>query len=284
MISRITLVVFAGSLLAQQTNWIAAGNHALDKGSPEEAAADFAQALDANVRAGASAKDLLHLRVTLATAHMEAGAYREMEAVLQEAQKTANQLTDGVSRAELLNAWSALHLKLGKLSAAEAELREARRIVMQLPEPGDLLPTVLHNLAAVEMRTGRYADALSDELAGLCRLEKMVAPDHPMLIRGWASLASLQYMLGKPQDAKVSLERALASAEKTYGPEHALVADLLESDAVVLDKMKLKREARRARDRARKIRGTDVVGDEDRLTWSVREPLAAQGQVYLRSK
>ena len=123
MTSRITLVVFAGSLLAQQTNWIAAGNHALDKGSPEEAAADFAQALDEHVRAGASAKDLLHLRVTLATAHMEAGAYREMEAVLQEAQKTANQLTDGVSRAELLNAWSALHLKLGKLSAAEAELR-----------------------------------------------------------------------------------------------------------------------------------------------------------------
>ena len=78
MISRITLVVFAASLLfAQQTNWIAAGNHALDKGKPEEAAADFAQALDANVRAGASSENLLHLRVTLATAYMEAGAYRD---------------------------------------------------------------------------------------------------------------------------------------------------------------------------------------------------------------
>ena len=284
MISGITLVVFASSLFAQQTNWIAAGNRALDKGSPEEAASDFAQALDAHVRAGASAKDLLHLRVTLATAYMEAGAYREMEAVLQETQKTAYQLTDGASRAELLNAWSALHLKLGKLSAAEAELREARRIVTQLPEPGDLLPTVLHNLAAIEMRTGRYADASSDELEAIHRLEKTLAPDHPMLIRGWASLASLQYMLGRPREAKVSMERALASAEKTYGPEHALVADLLESDAVVLDKLKLNREAKRARDRARKIRGTQAVGDQDRLTWSVQEPLTAEGQVYLRSK
>src|SRR5712691_4435857 len=148
MISRIPLVVFTASLFAQQTNWIAAGNHALDRGKPEEAAADFAQAVDANVHAGASAEDLLHLRVTLATAYMEAGAYRDMEAVLQEAQKSANQLNDGVSRAELLNAWSALHLKLGKLSDAEADLREARRIVMKLPDQGDVQPAVLHNLAA----------------------------------------------------------------------------------------------------------------------------------------
>ena len=284
MLSQITSLFFAGCLLAQQPDWIAAGNRALDKGSPEEAASDFAHALDADIRAGASAKDLLHLRVTLATAYMEAGAYREMEAVLQEAQRTAWQLTDGLSRAELLNAWSALHLKLGQLSAAETELREARRIVMKLPEPGDLLPAVLHNLAAIEMRTGRYADALSDELAAMHRLEKTPAPDHPTLIRGWASLASLQYMMGQPQEAKVSMERALASAEKTYGPEHGLMADLLESDAVVLDKLKLKREARRARDRARRIRGTGAAGDHDRLTWSIREPMAAEGEVYLRSK
>jgi tetratricopeptide (TPR) repeat protein len=284
MISRITLVVFASSLFAQQTNWIAAGNYALDRGKPEEAAADFAQALDANLRAGASAEDLLHLRVTLATAYMEAGAYRAMEAVLQEAQKSANQLADGVSRAELLNAWSALHLKLGKLSDAEADLREARRIVMKLPDQGDLQPAVLHNLAAIEMRTGRYADALCDELAAIRRLENTLAPDHPALIRSWASLASLQYMMGEQQDAKMSMERALVSAEKTYGPEHALIADLLESDAVVLDKLKLHREAKRARNRARKIRGKLAARDQDRLTWSIREPLAAEGHVYLRSK
>jgi len=284
MISRIPLVVFAASLFAQQTNWVSAGNRALDKGKPEEAAADFARALDANARAGASAENLLHLRVTLATAYMEAGAYRDSEGVLQEAQKSADQLTDGVSRAELLNAWSALHLKLGKLSAAEADLLEARRIVMKLPDAGDLLPTVLHNLAAIEMRTGRYADALCDELSAIHGLEKTLAPDHPVLIRSWASLASLQYMMGEHRDAKVSMERALASAEKTYGPEHALIADLLESDAVVLDKLKLRREAKRARDRARKIHGKPQSGDQDRLTWSVREPLVAEGHVYLRSR
>jgi tetratricopeptide (TPR) repeat protein len=138
MFSQVTFFVLASFLFTQPPDWIAAGNRALDNGSPEEAAADFALALESEVRTGASVTDLLHVRITLATAYLEAGAYREMEAVLQEAQKTAWQLNDGVSRAELLNAWSALHLKLGRLAAAEAELQESRRIVMLISEPGDL--------------------------------------------------------------------------------------------------------------------------------------------------
>ena len=281
MTSRITLVLLAGGLIAQQTNWIAAGNRALDNGKASEAAADFAQALDAHIRAGASDKDLLHLRVTLATAYMEAGAYHEMEAVLQEAQKTAGPLTDGLSRAELLNAWSALHLTQNKLSAAEAELQEASRIVAQMPAPGELLPTVLHNLAGVEMHTGRYPDALGHEQEATRQFETL-APDHPMLIRTWASMASLQYMMGQPQEARVSMSQALTFVEKTYGPAHLLVAELLESDAIVLDKLKLKKDARRARERARKIRGPQASAPEPRVTWSVRE--GSSRGVYLQSK
>jgi tetratricopeptide (TPR) repeat protein len=280
----IILLVFASCLLAQQPDWVAAGNRALDKGSPEEAAADFAKALDAHTRAGASGKDLLHLRVTLATAYMESGEYREMEAVLQDAQNTAWQLTDGVSRAELLNAWSALHLKLGQLAAAEAELQEALRIVMKLPEPGDLLPTVLHNLAAVEMRTGRYQEALSHEQEAMSRLEKTLAPNHPTLIRGWASLASLQYVMGRPQEAKTSFDRAIASAEKTYGDTHVFLADLLDSDAVVLSKLKLRKEAQIARARAKKIRGSDAPVAAPQPSWSVHEALRPENAVALVSK
>jgi tetratricopeptide (TPR) repeat protein len=284
MFSQVSLVVFASFLLPQPTDWIAAGNRALDNGSPEEAAADFAHALEDEVHTGASVNDLLQLRVTLATAYLEAGAYREMEAVLQEAQKTAFQLTDARSRAELLNAWSALHLKLGRLPAAEAELLEARRIVMQIPNPGDLLPTVLHNLAAIEMRTGRYPEALSHEQEAMRLWEKALGPNHPTLIRGWASLASLQYVIGQPQQAKLSLERALRSVEKTYGPAHPLVPDLLESEAIVLDKLKLKREARRARERAQTIRRKEGPAGADRLTRNVREALTPESGVYLRSK
>ena len=284
MFSQVILVVFASFLLPQPTDWIAAGNRALDNGSPEEAAGDFARALDAEVHGGGSVNDLLHLRVTLATAYLEAGAYREAEVALQEAQKTAFQLIGSQSRAELLNAWSALHLKLGRLPAAEAELLEARRIVMQIPDPGELLPTVLHNLAAIEMRTGRYPEALDHEREAMRLWEKALSPNHPTLIRGWASLASLQYMIGQPQEAKRSLEKALESVEKTYGPAHPLVADLLESDAIVLDKLKLKREARRARERAQTISRKKAPAGADRLTRNVREALTPESGIYLRSK
>jgi len=259
--------------MAQQTDWIAAGNRALDKGSPEEAAADFAQALDAHVHAGTPAAELLHLRVTLATAYMEAGEYREMEAVLQEAQRSAWQLKDDVSRAELLNAWSALHLKLGQLSASEAELQEAQRMATRLPNSGDLLPTVLHNLAAVQMRTGRYAEALGNEREALERLEKTLPADHPTIIRGWASMASLQYMAGQPEDARKSITQAIAAAERTYAPTHPMLADLLESEAIICDKLKLRKEAKLARSRARKIRGPAAPAAQD-MTWSLREPLS----------
>ncbi len=281
MIAQIVLAVFAAALIAQETDWVAAGNRAWDKGSPEEAAVDYAHALDARLRSGAPAKELLSLRVTLATAHLEAGEYREAEEVLQDAQKTAWGLGDGAARAELLNAWSALHVKLGQLSAAEAELQEARRMVVKLAKPEDVLPTVLHNLAAVQMRTGRYAEALSNERDALQIFGKTLPPDHPTMIRGWASLASLQYVMGQAREARSSMEQALASAEKTYGPKHPMLADLLESEAVILDKLKLKKEAKLARKRARKIRGGPAPASRD-LTSSALEPMTPN--VHLRSK
>jgi len=276
MIPVIALLIFV------DTDWIAAGNQALDAGDPLKAAANFSQALDDQARAGAPLDQLLHLRVTLATAYGEAGAYREMKAVLESAQKTAGQLTSDLSRAELLNAWSALHEKLGQLSSAEVELQQAFRIVASNPSPGDILPAVLHNLASLEMRTARYQEAYSHERDALRIWEGTLNPDHPTLIRAWASLSSLQYMMAQPEDARVSLERALASAEKVYGPDHPLVADLLESEVLVLDKLKLKKQARQARARARQIRGMQSRTSMAPLTWNIKEP--PPDQVHPNSK
>jgi len=283
MIAKLTLALFTSGLFAQQVDWFAQGNRALDQGKPQEAAIDFVQALKTAIEAGAPAKDRAHLRVTLATAYLEAGAYRETEAVLQEAQNNAGEFTDGVCHVELLNAWSALHVKLGQLPAAEAELKEALPVAMNLTDAGDLPATVLHNLAAVEMRTGQYARSLGHESEAMRRLSNTLAPDHPTLIRGWASLAALQYMMGEPGEAKESMEHAIRSAENTYGPTHPLLADLLMSDAVVLDKLKLHKDARRARGRALKISSVQARAGGDRATWNVREP-SADNAVYLRSK
>ncbi|MFN7997719.1 MAG: tetratricopeptide repeat protein [Bryobacteraceae bacterium] len=281
MKTKIMWIVFTSGLLAQQADWIAAGDRALDEGNPRAAIVDYRQALLGYEKAGARAQDLVHLRVTLATAYMEAGEYHEMESMLSEAQAALRHANNDVSQAELLNAWSALHIRLGQLAAAETELQDALRLASKLRNSGDLLPTVLHNLAAVEMRTGRYAVALGHEQDAMNRLSKTLAPDAPTLIRGWASLASLEYMMGEPAAARSCMERALESAERTYGATHPFVAELLISDAVVLDKLKLKKEARLARARARKIDGRIARAEDDRVILSLWD---AQKDVYLRSR
>ena len=267
--------------MAQQADWVAAGNRALDHGLLEEAAADFDEALRVGIRSGLPAADLLDLRITLATAYMEARRYREAEGMLDEAQKAGGPVS-GVRCAELLNAWSALHLRLGQLSTAEGELQEAQRLVIDLPHSGDLVPAILNNLAAIEMRTGQYGRALGHEQESLRLFREILGPDHPTLIRAWASLASAQYLADRSSEARVSLDQAISLAEKAYGPAHPLVADLLESEAVVLDNLKQKKSAREARDRARQIRGGRSDAD-DPLAWSIRE-MAPAGNVSVRSK
>ena len=132
MIWTIAVVVFSSGFFGPQMNWIAQGNRALDAGNPRQAAAAFARGLEVRLRTGAPAEELLHLRVRLATALMEAGQDGQAEATLQEAGKSAA-LASGLARAELLNVWSALHLKRGQLSAAEGKLRDAWQIGRNRP-------------------------------------------------------------------------------------------------------------------------------------------------------
>lgn len=248
MIAKLVLALMAAGSLLWPADWMREGDRAFDAGRFDAAAAAYAQALTAFVAAGKPVNELVSLRVTLATAYLESGEYRDAEAVLREARAS-----DDAHKAALLNAWSALHLKLGQTSTAEKELHEAFRLADATQGEGDLAGTVLHNLAAIEMRTGRYAESLAHESEAMRRLRQTMAPDDPTLIRGWASLASLQYMLGEPGEAAASMEHAIHSAEITYGPQHPLLADLLRSDAIVLDKLKLHGDARRARERAARI-------------------------------
>lgn len=271
-------------LPAQTLSLISAGHQALYAGRPAEAAADYQAALDAIQGSNASPDKLVHLEVTLATAHLEAGNLHDAEGALAQAQKTSARLEDEPLRAEVLNAWSALHLLQGKWNETETELQQARRIMTRAPQPGDLLPAILHNLAALEMRTGEYQDALRNEHEAMSLWSKVLGPDHPHLIRAWTSLGSLQYLLGRPKEAHVSMERAIASAQKTYGPTYPLVADLLDSDAVVLDRLRQKKQAKLARAQARQIRGGEPAASYARTTWNVRDALAPDSAVYLRSR
>lgn len=253
-------------------------------GRPAEAAANYRRALDAQVRDGTPGAALQHVRVYLATAYLEAGDIHGAEGVLRQVDEAGVRIEDGLARAEVLNTWAAVHTFQGRWNESERELEKARGIMLRVPQPGDLLPSVLHNLAAVEMRTGAYAEALSNEHDALALWQKVLNPDHPHLVKCWAAMGAVQYLLGRSQEAHRSLERSIASARKIFGPEHPLLADLLESHALILDRLKLKQGAKLARGEARQIRGGQPAAGSDRTTWNVREGLAPDSAVYLRLK
>ena len=126
-------------------------------------------------------------------------------------------------------------------------------------------------------------DISAHEIEAVRRLENALPPDHPTLIRVWGTLAALSYMTNNPAAAKVSIERAVRAAENCCGPRYPLLADLLTSEAVVLDRMKLHRDARRARAQAAAISKSKARSVDRRLTWDIREPWAP-GHAYLSSK
>lgn len=268
------IVAAAGTCGYAQTDWIAEGTRALDSGNPQTAAADFGRALDVRLRTSPP-QELVHLRVTLATAYLEEGENREAESTLQ----AAGQGTEPTGQAEILNAWSVLHVRRGQLGQAEEELREALAIA---PPSHALAAAVAHNLAAVEMRTGRYGEALLHEQQAIAILRTAAGLHEANLIRARASLASLEFVMGQPHEAEASMSQAISSAEEHFGPAHPLLADLLDSDALILDKLKQKKQARTERARARAIRGPNAPASARRQVWNIHE--ANGSGAYLTSK
>jgi len=269
------LCLLLAALVLPPQDWMRDGHRAMDEGRVRDAAVAFRRALAEGTRLGLPNQDLVRIRVALATAFMEARDLRAAASVLRE-----GHAQEPVPRAELLNARGSLDLMQDRISEAATELGEARELVRNMPDATVLAASILHNLSGAELREGLYNQALSHAEEALKLLEKSVSSDHPNVIRARASLGTLEYLMGEPRRARASMEAAIASAERAYGVAHPLVADLLDSNVVILERLKRKKEAKAALERARCIRG----GKREpvrRMTWDVREALLP-GQVLTR--
>lgn len=133
---------------------------------------------------------------------------------------------DDRDRGRVLNARGTLHLVEGNLSAASRDLAGA----IELSADVDAVAAALHNLAAVEMHTGRLREAMSHERRAieLWRGQRYV-------LKAWIGLSSAQGLSGDWRGAASSLEEALR-IERT--PE------VLANYAVVLKKLGRGKEAR----------------------------------------
>lgn len=139
--------------------------------------------------------------------------------------------SDDRDRSRLLNARGTLHLVEGNLSAAARDLARA----IDLTPGGDGLAAVLHNLAAVEMHTGRLRDAIAHERKALDLWRAELGDRHAYVVKAWVGLSSAQGLAGDWRGAAASLEEAMR-VERT--PE------VLANYAAVLKKLGRGKEAR----------------------------------------
>lgn len=243
------LILAAAQLFSQDP--ISEGKHALESGRPFDAIRSFRIALAAQSGSRDSAGSLHPLLIALATAYLDAGDLHGAEVTLVEATRTAP--SDALSKAELENDWGSLLLEEGRLNESSDRFTHALELLSGNKGGDELAPAVLNNLAATEIRLGRYDRALAHQKEALARWATFESPDRPDLIKGNASLATLEFLVGKTEDARQSMDLAIASARRTYGPNGGVLGELLESQAVILKKLGLKKQAKSVQEEARRI-------------------------------
>jgi tetratricopeptide (TPR) repeat protein len=206
----------------------------------EQAGAVYRQAL---VRLGPRdlQQDRFWLLTSLAEVAFERQEYGQARGWLQQAEDTLRGFgPNAPERVRLLNAWGTLHLVEGNLTAAERDLFRAVAVSESVARPLDLA-AALHNLAAVEMHTGRLGEAAVHQTKALDIWRQQLGDRHYYVMKAWISLSSLQGLRGDWLAAEGSLRKALAIAE---------TPEALENYAAVLDKLKRGGEAREIRRRS----------------------------------
>jgi tetratricopeptide (TPR) repeat protein len=196
-----------------------------------------------------SCDDRFWLLTSLAEVEFERQDYAQSKRWLHQAAETIEGLTtDAPERIRLLNAWGALHLVEGNLTAAERELSRAVELGEPVAPPEDRA-AALHNLAAVEMHRNRLAEAFAHEAQALALWRERFGDRHYYVMKAWISLSSVEGLRGDWRAAAQSLERALAISDSD---------EALSNYAIVLDKLKRHKEARGIRQKLQQLEFTSL--------------------------
>jgi tetratricopeptide (TPR) repeat protein len=198
------------------------------------AAAGIYEAALARLGPDGPAKDRFWLLTSLAELAFERQEYVAGGGWLRKAEDTLRGLDENTpERVRLLNAWGTLHLVEGNLTAAERDLSRAVALSEFVASPPDVA-AALHNLAAVEMHTGRLWEAAAHETRALTIWKREFGGRHRYVMKALISLSSLQGLSGNWLAAEASLKDALRIAE---------TPEALANYAVVLEKLKRPKEA-----------------------------------------
>jgi tetratricopeptide (TPR) repeat protein len=174
--------------------------------------------------------DVAHAVVALGQALAARGADRDAEKLAARAVKLYEK-TSPPQRAEAidaLNLVAALRASRGDLDEAVTVLRRAVRVGELEDARAGLKAMTFSHLGSVRLRQGRLQEAEPFLEQGLELGEVSIGGrDHPALVRMMQVLADCYRLRGRAGDAEGLYTRALAIADRTYGPHSsAAVASL----------------------------------------------------------
>lgn len=207
----------------------------MEADSQWEQAASVYQAALARLGEGGGRQNRFWLLSSLGEISFERQEYAQARRWLDQAETVIDGLEpDAPEHVRLLNNWASLFLVEGNLTAAEKNLSRAVKLLESAGDPLDLAAT-LHNLASVEMQTGRLDDATAHAIRALAIWRQQLGDRHPYVMKAWISLSTLQGLSGDWRAAERSLKSALSIAETPEG---------LANYAAVLEKLGRRNEAR----------------------------------------
>jgi tetratricopeptide (TPR) repeat protein len=287
------LLLFAST--ADWTDVMKAGNTALDAGQYRTAAQEFRKALGAARADAERAATLNNLAAVEETLGNLPQAERHYEQCIAIWSGSPNAPSDALAKP--LNNLALLYGKRGEYSRAA----ELYRRSLELRPDDESRARVLNNLGRLSFVQKRLAEAEGyylqalrirpDDFAALSNLaelqvaqgrpdaavrmaERVLAAefDRPLEISGRLTLAAASSSSRNWAEAEKNLTRAIAVAHRVFGEHHAVTALVYAEYAVVVRKLKRKREAAEYEERARRAAG----GTPDRHTVSVAELIGDQ--------
>jgi len=228
------LLLFAPALLAA-VDWTAKLEEARQweaQGRWHAAAAIYQQALD---EGGA---DPLDMELALAQLAYYRTDYGDARRWYRRAEDRLRNAPQSPRWPELLVGRAVLDVVEGKLTAAELRLRQA----LDFSQEHGIrpLPGIYHNLASIELQTGRLPEAERHQTDALRTFQETLGPRHEEVRRAWISYSTIAALRGDWPEAERRIRAALEIAES---PE------ALETYIVILEKQKRKKQARLLRQR-----------------------------------
>ena len=149
--------------------------------------------------------------------------------------------------------------QLGDRRGAKQYFEKALSLTDDSLEGRTLRGIILSNMSVLSALDKDWSTARNRLLEGLELLRQSVGRSHPDLIRPYLNLATTSQHLMVWDEANWYVEMARLITEARLGSDHPLMAEVLETSAIILRKQGRVAEAKQIRRRARAIRGAQAA-------------------------